>query len=80
MDGIQRLQSLNTLMGDEMEEVDELLSQLLIQVELVRFSSETGENSRALMGELLWRVEGLAQMLDDQDGSKAARAIGTLGQ
>ena len=50
----------------EVEEINELLSQLVIQVEVVRFAGTSGDDTRDLLRELLARVEGLGQMLDDR--------------
>jgi hypothetical protein len=54
----------------EVDEIDELLSQLVIQVEVVRFvgaaQTDKDDGLRDLLAELLARVEGLGQMLDDR--------------
>jgi hypothetical protein len=71
--GLQRLRALRARLARELDEVSELMSQLVIQVELVRFAGAGDDGSRAILGELLGRVDGLAQMLDDQGGPAAAR-------
>lgn len=63
---IERLRDLRARFLAEVEEIDELLSQLVIQVEVVRFVGAAEDGSRDLLRELLARVEGLGQMLDDR--------------
>jgi len=71
-EGVQRLRTLRERLARELEEVSELMSHLVIQVELVRFSGAEDDGSRTTLGELLGRVDGLAQMLDDPSRSAAA--------
>ena len=63
---IERLRDLRARFVAEVEEINELLSQLVIQVEVVRFVGATEDGTRDLLRELLARVEGLGQMLDDR--------------
>jgi len=63
---IERLRDLRARFVAEVDEIDELLSQLVIQVEVVRFVGAAEDGSRDLLRELLARVEGLGQMLDDR--------------
>jgi len=68
---IERLRDLRTRFVAEVDDINELLSQLVIQVEVVRFVGATGlgateDGTRDLLRELLARVEGLGQMLDDR--------------
>jgi len=67
---IERLRDLRTRFVAEVEEIEELLSQLVIQVEVVRFvgaaQTDKDDGLRDLLAELLARVEGLGQMLDDR--------------
>jgi len=63
---IERLRDLRARFVAEVEEIDELLSQLVIQVEVVRFVGAAEDGPRDLLHELLARVEGLGQMLDDR--------------
>ena len=63
---IERLRDLRARFVAEVEEINELLSQLVIQVEVVRFAGTSGDDTRDLLRELLARVEGLGQMLDDR--------------
>jgi hypothetical protein len=63
---IERLRDLRTRFVAEVDEIDELLSQLVIQVEVVRFVGASEDGTRDLLRELLARVEGLGQMLDDR--------------
>ena len=63
---IERLRELRASFVSEVDEINELLSQLVIQVELVRFVGSADDGTRDLLRELLVRVEGLGQMLDDR--------------
>jgi hypothetical protein len=67
---IERLRDLRTRFVAEVDDINELLSQLVIQVEVVRFvgatQDGTEDGTRDLLRELLARVEGLGQMLDDR--------------
>jgi hypothetical protein len=67
---IERLRDLRARFVAEVDEIDELLSQLVIQVEVVRFvgaaQTDKDDGLRDLLAELLARVEGLGQMLDDR--------------
>jgi hypothetical protein len=63
---IERLRDLRARFVAEVEDINELLSQLVIQVEVVRFVGATEDGTRDLLRELLARVEGLGQMLDDR--------------
>jgi len=63
---IERLRELRTRFVSEVDEINELLSQLVIQVEVVRFAGSADDGTRDLLRELLVRVEGLGQMLDDR--------------
>ena len=63
---IERLRELRARFVSEVDEINELLSQLVIQVELVRFAGAADDGTRDLLRELLVRVEGLGQMLDDR--------------
>jgi hypothetical protein len=63
---IERLRDLRARFVAEVDEIEELLSQLVIQVEVVRFVGAAEDGSRDLLRELLARVEGLGQMLDDR--------------
>jgi hypothetical protein len=67
---IERLRDLRARFVAEVDEIDELLSQLVIQVEVVRFvgaaQTDKDDGLRDLVAELLARVEGLGQMLDDR--------------
>jgi hypothetical protein len=63
---IERLRELRARFVSEVDEINELLSQLVIQVEVVRFAGSADDGTRDLLRELLARVEGLGQMLDDR--------------
>jgi hypothetical protein len=63
---IERLRELRARFVSEVDDINELLSQLVIQVELVRFVGSADDGTRDLLSELLVRVEGLGQMLDDR--------------
>ncbi len=75
---IERLRDLRARFVAEVDEIDELLSQLVIQVEVVRFvgAAQTGRDDglRDLLAELLARVEGLGQMLDDRPALRLSGA------
>jgi hypothetical protein len=71
---IERLRDLRGRFVAEVDEINELLSQLVIQVEVVRFVGAPGDDTRDLLRELLARVEGLGQMLDDRPALRASGA------
>jgi hypothetical protein len=71
---IERLRELRASFVAEVEEINELLSQLVIQVEVVRFAGTSGDDTRDLLRELLARVEGLGQMLDDRPALRPSGA------
>ncbi len=62
---IRRLQALRDRFSRELDEVEELLSQLRTQAEVVRLAGVAGDETRDLVQELVSRVEGLDRMLDD---------------
>lgn len=72
LQNIQRLQGLRDRFSRELDDVGELLSQLATQAEVVRLAGTADESSGALVRELLSRVEGLDQVLDD-GGALATR-------
>jgi hypothetical protein len=49
----------------ELDEVGELLDQLITQAELVRLAGSADASAAELVREIVSRVEGLDQMLDD---------------
>jgi hypothetical protein len=67
---IERLRDLRARFVAEVDEINELLSHLVIQVEVVRFVGATEDGTRDLLRELLARVEGLGQMLDDRSAPR----------
>ena len=71
---IERLRELRSRFVSEVDEINELLSQLVIQVEVVRFAGSADDGTRDLLRELLLRVEGLGQMLDDRSAPLVSRA------
>jgi hypothetical protein len=71
---IERLRELRSRFVSEVDEINELLSQLVIQVEVVRFVGPTEDGTRDLLRELLARVEGLGQMLDDRPAPRLSGA------
>jgi hypothetical protein len=71
---IERLRELRSRFVSEVDEINELLSQLVIQVEVVRFAGSADDGTRDLLRELLLRVEGLGQMLDDRSAPLLSRA------
>ncbi|MFH0901162.1 MAG: hypothetical protein V2A73_11090 [Pseudomonadota bacterium] len=62
---IRRLAALRDRFANELEDVRELLKQLQTQVEVVRFAGTADASTADLVQELLARVEGLDQVLDD---------------
>lgn len=62
---IRRLRALRDRFARELDEVEELLSQLRTQVEVVRLAGAADDETRDLVQELVSRVEGLDRMLDD---------------
>ena len=71
---IERLRELRSRFVSEVDEINELLSQLVIQVEVVRFVGPAEDGTRDLLRELLARVEGLGQMLDDRQAPRLSGA------
>lgn len=62
---IRRLRGLRNRFARELDEVEELLSQLRTQAEVVRLAGAPDAGMRDLIQELVSRVEGLDRMLDD---------------
>jgi len=62
---IRRLRALRDRFARELDEVEELLSQLRTQAEVVRLAGVPDDETRDLVQELVSRVEGLDRMLDD---------------
>jgi len=65
LQNIRRLRAMRDRFARELDEVGELLDQLTTQAELVRLAGAADPSSTELVRELLSRVEGLDQMLDD---------------
>jgi hypothetical protein len=65
LQNIRRLRAMRDRFGRELDEVGELLEQLATQAELVRLAGAADASSAELVRELVSRVEGLDQMLDD---------------
>ncbi|MEM9488457.1 MAG: hypothetical protein AAGC55_04905 [Myxococcota bacterium] len=62
---IRRLRALRNRFATELDEVGELLAQLSTQAEVVRLAGGLDSSSADLIRELVSRVEGLDQVLDD---------------
>lgn len=69
---IRRLRALRDRFARELDEVQELLSQLRTQVEVVRLAGVADDETRDLVQELVSRVEGLDRMLHDDPSISAA--------
>lgn len=65
-ENIRRLERLRARFSSELVEIDELLAQLRVQAEVVRFAGEADEATQQLVVEILSRVEGLDMMLHDE--------------
>ncbi len=65
LQNIRRLRAIRDRFARELEEVQELLSQLTTQVEVVRLAKTSDESMGDLVRELVFRVEGLDEMIDD---------------
>ncbi len=65
LQNIRRLRSLRNRFANELDEIGELLIQLSTQAEVVRLAGSPDESSAELVRELVSRVEGLDEMLDD---------------
>jgi hypothetical protein len=65
LQNIRRLRAMRDRFARELDEVGELLEQLTTQAELVRLAGTADASSAELVRELVSRVEGLDQMLDD---------------
>ncbi|WP_428265951.1 hypothetical protein [Haliangium sp.] len=77
---IRRLRALRHRFATELDEVGELLVQLTTHAEVLRLAGPGGADdnadSRALVRELVSRVEGLDEMLDDDPHMPDARVHG----
>ncbi len=65
LQNIRRLRAMRDRFARELDEVGELLEQLITQAELVRLAGGADASAAELVRELVSRVEGLDQMLDD---------------
>ncbi|MBI5478284.1 MAG: hypothetical protein HY906_05470 [Deltaproteobacteria bacterium] len=65
LQNIRRLRAMRDRFARELDEVGELLEQLTTQAELVRLAGSADASSAELVREIVSRVEGLDQMLDD---------------
>jgi len=70
---IRRLRALRDRFANELDEVRELLVQLTTQAEVVRLAGAPDESVAELVRELVSRVEGLDEMLDDDPQMLDAR-------
>lgn len=61
---IRRLRGLRNQFARQLDQVGELLSQLRIQAEVVRFAGQVDDGTRDLVSELICRLEGLDEVLD----------------
>src|SRR5256885_471674 len=61
---IRRLRLLRDRFVRELDEVRELLAQLTTQAEVVRLAGVADDSAASLVRELVYRVEGLDQVLD----------------
>ncbi len=65
LQNIRRLRAMRDRFARELDEVGELLEQLSTQAEVVRLAGAADASSAELVREIVSRVEGLDQMLDD---------------
>ena len=65
LQNIRRLRAMRDRFARELDEVGELLEQLTTQAEVVRLAGTADASSAELVREIVSRVEGLDQMLDD---------------
>ena len=63
---IARLQKMRAHCDREINQISELLTQLRIQAEVVRIAGASDDGTRELVGELVARIQGLDEMLDDE--------------
>jgi hypothetical protein len=66
LQNIRRLKRLRDRFGRELLELEELLTQLTTQAEVVRLAGAADSETRDLVREILSRVEGLDAVLDDE--------------
>jgi hypothetical protein len=69
LDNLHRLRQLRDRCAAELEEVGELIDQLTAQAELVRLSGATDPAGAELVRELVARVEGLDQLLREEEAA-----------
>ena len=60
---IRRLRAVRDRFAGELEQVDEVVTQLTAQIELVRFAGTADETTAELVSDLCLRVEGLDEIL-----------------
>lgn len=72
LDNLRRLRRLRDRCAGELEEVGELIDQLTAAAELVRLSGAADPAGGELVRELVARVEGLDQLLRDEEAEDAA--------
>jgi hypothetical protein len=71
LDNLRRLRALRDRCAAELDEVGELIDQLTAQAELVRLSGELDPAGAELVRELVARVEGLDQLLREEEAAAA---------
>src|SRR6185295_8605042 len=71
LDNLRRLRQLRDRCAGELEEVGELIDQLTAAAELVRLSGSPDAAGSELVRELVARVEGLDQLLRDEEEAAA---------
>jgi len=71
LDNLRRLRLLRDRCAAELEEVGELIDQLTAQAELVRLSGAADPAGGELVRELVARVEGLDQLLREEEAAAA---------
>jgi hypothetical protein len=63
---IRRLRKMREQFGKEINQISELLTQLRIQAEVVRIAGASDDDTRELVGELVARIQGLDELLDEE--------------
>ena len=63
---IHRLKKMREQFGKEINQISELLTQLRIQAEVVRIAGASDDDTRELVGELVARIQGLDELLDEE--------------
>ena len=75
IDTIRRLRELRTRFAAELEQIDEVVTQLTVQLELVRFAGDPDDTVAELTADLCARIDGLDEVVVDLGNSAGAGRV-----